>query len=360
MRSDRSPRCLPVRLVLAAVGAGSIVTSTAQAQEFLLGPPDPHQPTVVAFGFYLTDVVEVDEGSETFAFEGVLTLKWRDDRQAFDPAEAGVSERIYQGSYQFSEVFTGWWPQLVLANESGNYNRQGMLLRVRPDGSITYIEEMDAVAEVRMSLRRFPFDRQEFEAVFEVLGFDKSEVILVPDAATTGSEELGVNVAQWRLTGIDVTTREYDPAYGDGHAGELSAAVVSIGVARKPGFMLRVIVVPLMLLVMLSWSVFWMDRESLGTRMDISFIGILTVVAFQIVVSDSLPRIAYFTLMSSFLYLNYLLLFGSVVVNLTVGGLDRAGKTALGDRLDRACRWIFPLSYFGSNGLAALYFLGFE
>ncbi len=80
-----------------------------------------------------------------------------------------------------------------------------------------------------------------------------------------------------------------NPDYGDGHAGATSAAVVSMEMARKPGFVLRVIVVPLMLLVMLSWSVFWMDRESLGDRMDLSFIGILTVVAFQTVVSDSLP-----------------------------------------------------------------------
>jgi len=347
-------------LLLAAVGLGSPTSGAAQARDFLLGPPNPGQPTVVAVGFYLTDVVEIDEGTETFEFEGILTLSWRDRRQAFDPAEAGVDEKIYQGNYQFSEVFTGWWPQLVLANESGNYDRQGVLLRVLPDGSITYVEEMDAVAEVRMSLRHFPFDRQEFEAIFEVLGFDKTEVVLVADAATTGSEEHGVNVAQWRLIDVGVGGREYDPAYGDGHVGATSAAVVSIAMARKPGFMLRVIVIPLMLLVMLSWSVFWMDRESLGDRMDISFIGILTVVAFQIVVSDSLPRISYFTLMSAFLYVNYLLLFSSVLVNLAVGRLDRAGNAVLGDRVDRTCRWLFPLTYFGLNTLAAIYFLGFH
>lgn len=340
--------------------AASVVTSTAPAQEFLLGPPNSGGPTIVAVGFYLTDLVEIDEENETFEFEGVLTLKWRDERQAFDPAETGVGEKIYQGDYQFSELFTGWWPQLVLANESGGYDRQGVLLRIRPDGSITYVEEMDAVAEVRMSLRRFPFDRQEFEAIFEVLGFDKNEVALVADPATTGSEGHGVNVAQWRLIDIDVGGREYDPAYGDGHVGAISAAVVSIEVARRPGFVLRVIVVPLMLLVMLSWSVFWMDRESLGDRMDISFIGILTVVAFQIVVSDSLPRISYFTLMSAFLYLNYLMLVAAVLVNLTVGTMDRAGSPAKGDRVDRASRWVFPLAYFGLNALATVYFIGFH
>jgi hypothetical protein len=78
------------------------------------------------------------------------------------------------------------------------------------------------------------------------------------------------------------------------------------------------VVFPFVILVGLTWSVFWMDRESLGSRMDISFIGVLTVVAFQIVVSDRLPRISCFTIMSSFMYVNYLTLAAGVFVNLRV------------------------------------------
>jgi hypothetical protein len=40
--------------------------------------------------------------------------------------------------------------------------------------------------------------------------------------------------------------------------------------------------------------------------MDISFMGILSLVAYQIVVSEHMPAIAYFTLMTGFLYSTYL------------------------------------------------------
>ena len=53
-------------------------------------------------------------------------------------------------------------------------------------------------------------------------------------------------------------------------------------VKRQPLFMLRLVVIPLCLIVMLSWSVFWMDRSSVGDRMAVSFVGILTAVAYQI------------------------------------------------------------------------------
>ena len=120
--------------------------------------------------------------------------------------------------------------------------------------------------------------------------------------------------------------------------------------------MLRIVIVPLVMLVMLSWSVFWMDRESLGDRMDISFIGILTIVAYQIMISEHLPRIPYFTLMATFLYLSFVVLFASVVVNLMVGRLDRIGQREKGDRIDHRCRWIFPFAYFGLILLAAAFF----
>ena len=98
---------------------------------------------------------------------------------------------------------------------------------------------------------------------------------------------------------------------------------------------------------MLSWVVFWMDKSSLGDRINVSFIGILTAVAYQMMLDDSLPQIAYVTLMNGFLSISFLMMCSSVVVNLRVSSLDRHGHRDLGDRLDRRCRWLFPSIYFG-------------
>jgi cadmium resistance protein CadD (predicted permease) len=79
----------------------------------------------------------------------------------------------------------------------------------------------------------------------------------------------------------------------------------------------------------------------------VSFIGILTVVAYQIVLSEILPRISYMTLMNGFLNMSFFVVCASVVVSLWVGWLDRRGQTAIGDRIDRRSRWIFPVVYLG-------------
>jgi hypothetical protein len=330
------------------------------AEPFLLGPPHADAPMTVSLGFFLSDVSEIDEQRETLAFEAIVTLEWRDLRQAFDPEELGVPERIYQGNYQFSEQYDGWWPQLILANGSGEIDSQAVLLRIAPDGAATLVTEIQAVAQMPMQLRRFPFDVQGFEVVFEVLGFGQSRVVLVPSAATSGGTGLGVRIAQWELLDLDVVARSYEPVYEDGHAGALSQIVVTLQMARRPAHMLQVVVLPLTLLVFLTFSVFWMDRESLGDRMDISFIGILTVVAYQIIVSEAMPGIAYFTLMTGFLYSTYLVLALCVVLNLVVSKLDQSGRRQVGNRLDRTCRWAMPAGFVLANALSFAYFMTFE
>ena len=66
---------------------------------FQLGLPPGAAPVIVKVGFYLKDINGVDEETQTFEFEGIVTLKWRDERQAFDPVRVrcrgeGLSGRL--------------------------------------------------------------------------------------------------------------------------------------------------------------------------------------------------------------------------------------------------------------------------
>ena len=78
--------------------------SAAKSEPFVLGPPNGDGPVVVRASFEVRDINDIDDEAETFEFGGVLKLTWHDERQAFDPVEAGVDEKIYQGGYQFNEL----------------------------------------------------------------------------------------------------------------------------------------------------------------------------------------------------------------------------------------------------------------
>lgn len=320
-------------------------TGADSSYSALLAPPPQAGPVVVRAGFELRDVNEISDVAETFEFSGVLTLVWNDPRQAFDPAVVGVDEKVFQGSYQFNELATGWYPQIVMVNEAGMYEKSGVVLRIQPDGTSTLIETVTAAAESDFDMRRFPFDSHRLEIRFEVLGFDREEVVLQRIPASGLLPET-LHIPQWTLRSAETSIRDRPATYA-GRARTASAFVVSIDVDRESFYIRRLVTFPLVVIVLLSFSVFWMDRSSLGDRISVSFIGILTGVAYQLVMGDVLPRISYVTLMHGFLTLSFLMMCATVVVNLVVGGLDQRGRVELGDRIDRSCRWAFPLAYFG-------------
>ena len=325
----------------------ALATSGAYANSEL---PPGDRPVIVKAGFMLYDINEIEESTETFEFEGALLLSWHDPGQAFDPTAEGVTERVYKGSYQYTELYDGWRPQAFLANESGSFDRQGIVLRVEPDGTVWYVEEIDAVAESPMDLRFFPFDEQNLQIHFKLLGYGVDQVRFEPVedySRLLPQRENPVGNAGWAIGDYAVSAGQDQSAIaGPELVGQGSTLRIDVTAERRSGYLIRVVVLPLMLIVALSWVIFWMDRESLGNRMDISFIALLTVVAFQIMVEQALPAIPDLTLMAGFLAINYVLLAATIIINLRVDQLDRAGRQAAGDALDLRCRWLFPLLYF--------------
>jgi len=317
----------------------------ASAATSLLTPPPADGPVKINAAFQLQNINSINDEDLTFEFTGVLTLQWHDPRLAFDPQKAGLTEKVYQGNYQFNELFPGWFPQEVLVNGSGLYEKNGVLLRLRSDGNLTLVQTINAVARDDFSVGRFPFDKQTLEAVFVILGYNSPELEFQPAPDPCHLSTGMVQVPQWKLGQISMECSDRATAYL-GHRGTVSSLKVKFEVQRRPFFIIRLVVLPLIIIVLLSFCVFWMDRSSVGDRISVSFIGILTGVAYQIVMSDLLPQIATFTLIHAFLNISFVTMCGTVVVNLRVAALDRRGHRESGDLLDQRCRWAFPLAYF--------------
>lgn len=314
-----------------------------------LTPPLTDGPVVIYPSFELNDINAISDVDETFEFTGVLTMVWQDPRLAFQPTN-GVDELVYQGNYQFDEVGTGWYPTVMLANESGMFEVNAVVLRVQPDGTCTLVQTINATAEFDMDMRLFPFDSHSMEAVFQVVGFNRDEVRFQPFPGDGSAVlEHRASLPHWHIRKLQIGTREGAASYG-GDGAPTSTLVVGIEVERNSFYIRRLVSFPLTIIVLLSFSVFWMERSSLGDRTSVSFIGILTGVSYQLVVGDVMPEISYFTVMHGFLIFSFLTMCSTVVINLWVGALDKKGHYDLGDRIDRRCRWIFPLVYLGTMG----------
>ncbi|MBT8450327.1 MAG: hypothetical protein KJO40_00030 [Deltaproteobacteria bacterium] len=320
--------------------------------------PRTEEPLEVWISFSLVNITAVNEKEETIEFDAMIHMSWMDPRLAYDPAEYGMAEgeftpgdysktprRVYLTDFAVKELFPGWWPSVVIPNGIGDRNTTNLSLGVWPDGRVGYAETFDATAETPMELRRFPFDKQALEVFIHPFVYDRDELVLVPQDRLARSWNQNMGIAEWTRSDLTMTERPVEIGHFDGSKTTISEFVISIGLDRQPMHVLVSLVLPLVLLVWLTFSVFWMDQEGLSDRVNIQFIGILSVVAYYFVILDSVPDIDYLTLIDAFIIISFFMPAAGVVISLVVDKLNRRGRTELGDKVDRVCRWAFPLGY---------------
>ena len=104
-----------------ANGPPQVATSAA----FVLGPPKDDGPLVVRARFEVHEINEINEEKETFEFTGVLTLKWYDKRQAFDPAAAGVNEKFTRATISSTKYLRAGFRKLSSLTVPVRLNSKG-------------------------------------------------------------------------------------------------------------------------------------------------------------------------------------------------------------------------------------------
>jgi hypothetical protein len=324
-------------------------------------PNPPSSPTVVKVGIFLADIVDLDEVNETFQAEIVVVAQWEDPRLAFDPAEQGTDMKLFQGQFQFNEVFSGWWPQLLIVNEIGTGDINAITIEVHPDGRVRYMEQRNVTLETPMELRAFPFDTQTLEAKMIAFGNYSGQVLLEVDELALGATEEHVksnervNIAQWRLVKLDMVAGLEDYRYY-GAPKQLSEIRFKITLERQPANIVWKVIVPLIVLVLLMWAVFWMEVDNLSDRLNVSFIGILTIVAYQFLIDGTMPRISYFTFTDTVLLYSFLVMCIAIVESLILYSLCKAGHREAAEKVDRAAQVAFPIIYFAGLMISYLYY----
>ncbi len=113
----------------------------------------------------------------------------------------------------------------------------------------------------------------------------------------------------------------------------------------------------MLIIIVLSWSVFWMEGESPSGRKGRSYNDILTVVAFQRVFSGFLPRLSYATFMDCIVIIGYLFTSVAIVENVVLHQYLLRDDQEGANRIDRISRWLVPISFMFSVMTLVFYFL---
>jgi hypothetical protein len=325
--------------------------ATAHTEEPKFVTP-PRKPTEVKIGIYVMALTRVDPPAvahPTFEVEAYLDLTWNDPRLAFDPDEVGVSKEVFLEHEAELELERIWWPDIEFENAEGERDVAGRELVILPDGTVDYSERFHGKFSFDPDLRNFPMDRQEFRIHLESFAWDERALLFVANEEKTGHDP-AMHTQEWIVHSVTkgiVSKQEVRAPAG------FSAVTLTISAERESGYYLWKILGPILIIVILNWSTFWMPGEQATSRMERAFIGLLTVVAFHQIISGNLPRIGYLTLMDGVVFIA----FGAVGVTIfsimLTQRYERLGRTDIVDTIDLHARWIFPLLVLLAFGVLA-------
>ena len=222
---------------------------------------------------------------------------------------------------------------------------------VSPDGDVVYMQQFYGdLTMPMMHFKNFPFDEQMLPITIVSGGFGPKAVEFIVDPKRTGRNDV-FSIADWEVGEIKGASGAY---YVKGHDRHFSRIEFTLPAKRYAGFFVSRVIMPLILIVIMSFTVFWIDPKEIGPQLGIAATSMLTVMAFQFAINNSLPRIFYLTRIDLFILCSTMIVFLALIEAITTSTLTRFGKIKLAQKIDTWAKWVF-LPCFILLGLYALF-----
>ena len=286
------------------------------------------EPTEVRVGIYVIDVDGVDSANQRFSASVYLQAQWN------------IPLLRHEGPAPLLRRTTSvWTPRLALVNEQQAWSAFPPYVEIAPDGEVTYRQKLWGWFSQPLNLRDFPFDKQRLTLHLVTAGLKESEVKMVPLKLRSGiHSEFSMpdfKVIDWRAE-----PRPYLPG---GKPPGTAGFILEIDIERLPEYYTWKVILPLCLIIMMSWIPRWLDPEDGGTSIGISTTAFLTLVAYLFAILVLLPKVAYLTRMDRFILISTIMVFVALVQTVVMTYLARQGRGALALQINWVSRFVYPI-----------------
>lgn len=297
--------------------------------------PDPQGSiTRVLVGVYVLDIASINDATQSFTVDFILGLRWKDPRLV--DKSLGVS--VAHCKLGLGDV---WHPAVLFLHHADLSHQWADTVDIDSQGNVTYAQRFHGDLSSPLNLRDFPFDRQVLPITIVSAKYGPEEMVFDVDETTTGMADT-LSIADWSI-GPWVTKAGY--FYFSPQKRFLVRFSYELPATRHVAVYLMKVIAPVMMFIIMSWLVFWLDPTLLAAQVGLSATVMVILVIFHLRLGSLLPLVPYATRMDIFLQLSQILVFLALVKAVTSGALAARGKEALARRLDRWSRWAFPASF---------------
>jgi len=304
-------------------------------------PNEWRGPTKVEFLIFIVDIDEIDAAAQNFTANIFIQLQWQDQRLA---STSGAAPR----QIRLEEV---WNPRILLANRTGLVSKSlPDVVDVSSDGTVVYRQRYTGTLSQPLRLYDFPLDTHRFTVHFVAAGYTAGDLEFVPavrDAVRGGSMADELSLPDWKIIKHEALSLPYQPIPSVRTAG----FALRFEAQRYFSYYIWQIVLPLALVVLMSWVAFWVELDNASVRIGVATSSIFTLIAYRFVLANLLPRLPYMTRLDYFTMGSTLLVFiALIVVVVTTYLVAHRHLDATARRIDESARVAFPLMFIGLLG----------
>ena len=291
-------------------------------------------PVRIDVSVFLIDILDIRETEEIFDADFILNLQWRDPR--LSAAELGVTlEHCDIGLRNI------WHPQIEIINQRNMRSDGWQHIEVDADGVVLFERRISGTLTSPMELEDYPLDSQDLVIRLSSFKYVDEDVILAVDESATGRTPVAMQ-AGWEIIS---NTSEVMPPLSIVGGSTHSRIFHKVSVHRLFSYSFWKLVVPLSLIVLMAWSVFWLDPQAYVPQVTVGTSSIFTLIAFQLSIAESLPQLSYLTNADKLVMAATLLVFLALGQAVVTSRLAQRNQVELARQLDRYGRWIYPFLY---------------
>ncbi|KAJ8279313.1 hypothetical protein COCON_G00063790 [Conger conger] len=215
----------------------------------------------VGIDVQVESIDSISEVNMDFTMTLYLRHYWKDERLAF-PSSNNKSR-----TFDARLVKKIWVPDVFFVHSKRSFihdtTMENIMLRVYPDGNILYSVRVTVTALCSMDFSRFPLDTQNCSLELESCWYNRLYINFI--------------------------------------------------LRRHIFFFMLQTYFPTMLMVMLSWVSFWIDRRAVPARVSLGITTVLTMSTIITGVSASMPQVSYVKAVDIYLWASFLFVFLSVI-----------------------------------------------
>ncbi len=282
------------------------------------GFPAKDLPVKINTELLVEEINNVDGKSLSYDALYTLWMYWIDHRVAGVLKKLGKYENTDEPTYLCDyEVASVWGekrklfdPVIEVYNQkkTPKYSDRFNWIEIFSNGTVqARLRDTNEFKSKNIDFSKFPFDKHSF--IFEVYSeFPKDIVEFVPNEKMALYEknlykfdsEDGLTTPDWKVTKVKTSAITFKKDKYD-----YSGFVVEIEAKRQVIYYIFKIMMPVVFLIIITWSVFWIKVTELQSKVNVSVVTLLALIAYNFVFEKDIPKLSYLTYLDIFILISY-------------------------------------------------------